>query len=422
MPNALLPVVIALAAALPAEEPAATPPAGTGDWYCVGYDAGHSYTSPDIVPTPLKLRWMWQPPANEGQVQLLQVVSSDGKVIVHGRHSNKTPIGERTGSHNWIVDLRTGVSASEDPAGTTPNDTTFGHPIGSYGGAPYQCDDGGPPFGGCDVWSPVQISASEQFWAVVQQSKIDGPDPGIYCMHVGKPIGSGWFSGTKASGSQIFCRGDVAIAGGRLFATTAWTLQGADLVNGLACYDLSGGKRQWKLDGKFAAVSATKDWCVAVDERKALVLISPADGKVAAVADIPALPECPVMITEQGIGLYDESGGFTRYRISDKNGKASLASAGHVGIGRFAGPRVVGRYNCPFCFGADGTIFVANGDGVSGSPADKKGKSWSWSLPPEAHGLGPLGGAIIARGKLVVLGTGGVLCFDAEGAPNPAKK
>jgi hypothetical protein len=400
-------------------------PPGTSDWCCVGYDASHTYTSPDVVPTPLKLHWVWQPPESE-QAEIFQVVSSGGVVFVHGRHSNSTPIGSRNGCHNWILDLETGVLQKEDPSGTTPNDTTYGHAIGTYGGSVYQCDDGGPPYGGCDVWSPVQISIADRFWAVVQQSKGDGPNPGIYCMPVGQSIGSGWYAGAPASGFGKFCDGNVAIAGGKLFTTTQWTIQGPAVVNGLACYDLSSGHRNWTLDGKFVAVSANSEWCVAVDERMVMVAVSNADGKVLAMTDISSLPECPPMMMDHGVALYDESGSLRKFQLIektvDKKDKFTFKSMGQSGIGRFEGPRILGRNNCPFCFSADGTMFLTSGSGITAVPSSKKARHWSWNIPNEyARAMAPLGQPIIAHSKLVVVGRGCVLCFDREGAPKEAE-
>jgi hypothetical protein len=404
------------AGATAAEDPAAADAAPAhGDWYCVGYDAGHSYTSPDSLLPPLKVRWTWTPPANT-TMDLLHAVSSNGKVFAHS-HAG--------GCHNWMLDLETGACDAKDPGGLTPNDLTRGFPIGTAGGIIYQSDDGGPGFVHPDVWSPMQVSASLGLWAVVQQSRVDGDNPGIYCQKLGVWIGEGWFSGVPVPARTMgtLCVGNISMGADVLYATTQWTIPGDGIVNGLSCHELNGGKRRWKLDGKFIAVSAGTDWCVAIDQRFAMVLVSAAEGKVLSVVTIPSLPECPPMVVGNNIRLYDEQGDLTTYTITEKGGKTSLKVAGRKTIGRFAGNRVEGRYNCPFCFSADGTMYVANGDVVGGLPADPKAKRWLWNPPGDlAHVIGQLGHPIIAHGKLIVVGKGGVICFESQGPPRvPAK-
>ncbi len=110
-------IALLCAGGLGAAEDTPEASSGSGDWYCVGYDAGHSYTSPDTVTTPLKFKWCWQPPAEE-HVELMQVVSSNGKVFAHGRHINSTPVGQRNCAHNWEINLETGALVKEDPSGT----------------------------------------------------------------------------------------------------------------------------------------------------------------------------------------------------------------------------------------------------------------------------------------------------------------
>jgi hypothetical protein len=414
--------VCLVAGAAGAEDAAPTDggPVGSGDWYCVGYDAGHSYTSPDTVTTPLKFKWCWQPPAEE-HVELLHIVSSGGKVFAHGRHMNTTPVGTRNGAHNWSIDLETGKEAKEDPAGTSPNDEVLGYSVGSYGGELYQADDGGPPYGYADVWSPVQISATEQYWAVVNVMHIDGAQPGILCAKTGQGVGSAWQLCTNVAKMATGCAGDVSIAGGKLFATTSWKTAGPQFENGLGCYELAGGHRDWTLDGHFVGVSACADWCVAVDERRVMVAVGAKDGKVLAQIGINALPACPPMLTDKFIALYDDGGGFTTFQLNEKNGKYSFKTIEHADFGRFSGPAVVGRYNCPFCRSADGTMFVASGASVSAIPASKKAKRWSYTLPPDAiKAIAPFGQPIIAHGMLLVVAKGGVVCFDAKGAPQGA--
>jgi hypothetical protein len=420
MPRAaVLPILLLVAAGVldaadadPAPAPAA---AASDDWYCIGHDAAHTYTSGDALAPPLKLRWAWQAPVGG----LLHAVSSGGKVIAHARHVNDTPVGQRNGAHNYYLDLATGMLEKEDPSGTTPNDHVLGYGVGTCSGDVYQCDDGGPPVGGGDVWGTPQLSLATGWWAVVQHSKIDGPDPGIYCMKIGAGIGSGW-SATNPIGRDLsmLCDGDVAIGPKELYAAMTWKMKGPEAVDGLCCHELETGKRRWNVPGQFIAVSAGADFCVAVDQRKAMVVLAAADGAVLASTGIAALPDCPPMVVGASIRLADEGGGLTEWQLVEKNGKRSLKQVGQVAIGKFTGPKLKDRYDAGFCFAADGSLYTANGATVSGAPGTKDGKRWSWTVPgPLAKTIGPLGHPVIARGKLIVTGAGGVLCFDREGAP-----
>ncbi len=93
---------------------------------------------------------------------------------------------------------------------------------------------------------------------------------------------------------------------------------------------------------------------------------------------------------------------------------ADIDGDGRLEIITYQGPRTKGRQNHVFCYSADGTLYVANGLSVSGR---KKGsKTWKWKMPKKMVGkIGSLGQPIIARGKLLAVGGGGVVCFDKVG-------
>ncbi len=146
---------------------------------------------------------------------LLQAVSSHGTLFVHGRLVAATSLGDRSGAHNWSVNLDTGALLQQDPAGVTPNDWTYGFSIGTYGGEIYQADDGGPPHCSCDVWGPVEVSASERHWAVINQLHIDGPQPGIFCARIGANYDAGWNIQTTVQRQHTGCFGVASIAAGR---------------------------------------------------------------------------------------------------------------------------------------------------------------------------------------------------------------
>ncbi len=153
-----------------------------------------------------------------------------------------------------------------------------------------------------------------------------------------------------------------------------------------------------------------------------MVAAGVADGKVLAQVGINSLPACPPVVTDKFIALYDEMGGFTTYQLNQKNGKYAFKTMEHAEFGRYNGPMVKGRYNCPFCRSADGTVFIASGTTITAIPATKKAKHWSYSLPAEAaKAIAPFGQPIIAHGKLIVVAKGGVVCFDTQGAPTQPK-
>jgi hypothetical protein len=390
---------------------------GTGDWYGVGYDASHSYTSPDTVLPPLTLRWVWTPPAGR-PVELLQAVSSHGALFVHGRFVAATALGDRSGAHTWSVNIDTGALVQLDPAGVTPNDWTYGFPIGTYGGEIYQADDGGPPHCSCDVWGPVEVSASERHWAVINQLHIDGPQPGIFCAHVGANYDAGWNIQTSVQRQHTGCFGVASIAAGRLFVIAQWAGQGPQFEQGLACYELDGGKRDWAVDGSFINVSSDGQWCVAAERAKVLDLYSARDGALLASRALPAVPACPPMIAAGRIGIYDVDGGWATYELRQAGGRRDLAVVDHYDMGRFSAPPIYGPFNCAFCRSADGTVYFAHGAAITAVPPALDAKRATYALPGSlAATLAPFGQPIIAHGRLIVVAQGGVACFDALGKP-----
>lgn len=392
-------------------------PTDKDDWYCPAYDAAHTYTSKDALPAPLKFKWHWKAP----QGKVYQVLASGGKVFVKGMHPNDTPIGVRTGVHNFVLDPETGAQLGEDPEGTSPNDFTFGWPGGTYGGKIYQADDGGPPFCGADVWGPVQIDPVQKMWLTVQHMRVDGPSPGVYVMPVGQGVwGKKWWVGltVNVKDMQTYCEGDGAIGPGVAYVIIQWKVReaAAKLKSGLLCYDLATGAERWHVAGEFESISAGEDFCVAATKAGALAAYGAADGKLQWTAQAGGRLECHPMVAGNVVRVYDASGNLTTLKIAEAGGRRSVSAAGSQMLGKYAGPRTVGRQNSCFCFSADGTMYVANGNAVGGMKPGKK--SWQWPVPPALLQIvGPLGGPILARGKLYAVGSTGVVCWDTAGAP-----
>lgn len=402
----------------------ATPPAAAqeaptdkDDWYGPAYDAAHTYTSKDSLPAPLKYKWSWKAP----QGKVYQVLSSGGKVFVKGMHPNDTPIGVRTGVHNFVLEPETGQLLGEDPEGTSPNDWCFGWPGGTFGGKIYQADDGGPPFCGADVWGPIQIDPVQKMWLTIQHMRVDGPSPGVYCMATGQGVGGKkWWVGhpVNVKDTQTYCEGDGAIGPGVAYVIIQWKVKeaAAKLKSGLLGYDLATGNERWHVAGEFECVSAGEDFCVAATKAGLLAAYGAADGKLQWTGQAGGRLECHPMVAGNTVRVYDASGALTTLKIAESGGRRSVSVAGSQQLGRYSGPRTVGRQNSCFCFSADGTMYVANGNGVGGMKPGKK--SWQWPIPPPLQQLvGPLGGPIIARGKLLAVGSTGVICWDTAGAP-----
>ena len=391
-------------------------PGEKDDWYCPAYDAAHTYTSKDSLPAPLKYKWHWKVP----QGRVYQVLSSGGKVFVKGMHPNNTPVGVRSGVHNFVLDPETGQQLAEDPEGTSPNDWCFGWPGGTFGGKIYQADDGGPPFCGADVWGPVQIDPLQKMWLTVQHMRVDGPSPGVYCMATGQGVGGKkWWVGipVNVKDTQTYCEGDGAIGPGVAYVIIQWKVkEAAALKSGLVCYELVTGKERWHVAGDFECVSAGEDFCVVAAKTGALAAYGAADGKIQWTAQAGGRLECHPMVAGNLVRVYDATGMLTTLKITESGGRRSVSGGGSQMLGKYAGPRTVGRQNSCFCFSADGTMYVANGNAVGGMRPGKK--SWQWPVPPALQqAVGPLGGPVIARGKLFAVGRSGVICWDTTGAP-----
>jgi outer membrane protein assembly factor BamB len=413
---------VAWCAALLAAEPAKDAPAqatATDDWYCPGYNAAHTYTSKDVLPPPLKLKWSWSCP--KGKVY--QVLYSGGKVFVKGRHPNTTPVGERNGVHNFVLDPETGKLEAEDPEGTSPNDFCDGWAGGTFGGKIYQADDGGPPFCGADVWGNVDIDPEQKMWVVVQHRRIDGPSPGTYCMPLGQGIwGKKWWVGHEVTIKDMkqYCTGESAIGPGAVYVAIQWNIKETQQKSGLLCFDLQTGKERWHVAGEFHGVSAGKDFCVAVDKQKVLSGYGTQDGKVLWSLPLGAELECAPMVVGDLVRVYDVSGTLMAMQIVEKDGKFSVKPSGQpVPLGKYMGPRVMGKHNACFCYSADGTLYVANGPSVFGVKPGPGARPWQWVPPPDqAKAAANLGNPIIAHGMLFAVSSTGVVCFE----PDTSKK
>jgi outer membrane protein assembly factor BamB len=405
----------ALAAAADAAKDAPAQATANDDWYCPGYNAAHTYTSKDTLPTPLKLKWTWSCP--KGKVY--QVLCSGGKVFAKGRHPNPTPIGERVGVHNYVLDIETGKQTAEDPDGVTPNDWCEGWPGGTFGGKIYQADDGGMPFFGCDVWGPIEIDPDQKTWIVVQHKRVDGPSPGIYCM----PLDQGakkWWVGHEINIKETknYCQGDAAIGPGIAYVAIQWLIKDTQQKSGLLGLELGTGKERWHVPGEFHCVSAGKDFCVATDKQKNMTAYAAADGKVLWQVPLGTDLECHPMVAGDVVRTYDTAGTLMGFQITEKDGKRSAKFDGRqLPLGKFAGPRMMGRQNTCFCFSADGTLYVANGTTVFGVKPGPGARPWQWVPPPDLpKSLANLGHPIIARGRLFAVASGGVVCFEHDEA------
>lgn len=386
----------------------------TDDWYCPARDGAHTFTSKDNLPPPLKFKWYWEAP--EGRVY--QVVSSGGKVFVKGRS------GGRGGVHNYVLNIETGKQEAKDPDGLTPNDVCEGWPGGTYGGKIYQADDGGWPYIVPDTWGPLQIDPDQKVVIIMDTRRGDGPFPGIYCAPLGRSLGAmmksvNWrvtYDKIKMKDFSKYCEGDTAIGPGIVYAIIKWkkVKDAPQLKSGLLGYDLATGKERWHVTGKFVNISAGKDFCVAVNDKNVMAGYSAKDGERLWKTRLKAPLMCHPMVVGRRIRVYDGSGALVSYKLSEEDGKYSIKRSGQRKLGRYRGPRTKGRQNHVFCYSADGTLYVANGVAVSGR---KKGsKTWKWRMPKKLVGkIGALGQPIIARGKLLAVGGGGVICFDKVG-------
>jgi hypothetical protein len=417
----LIPAVVCVTAVVSALEPQAPKKeesadvqvTATDDWYGPGHDAAHTYTSKDTLPLPLKMKWFWSMPQGKAH----QVLCSGGKVFIKGRHSNTTPIGERVGVHNYVVNLETGQTEKEDPDGTSPNDWCENWAGGTYEGRIYQADDGGPPFCGADVWGPIGIDPVQKTWVVVQHKRVDGPSPGVYCMPLGQGIGQKkWWVGHQVDVKDMktYCLGDAAIGPGAVYVIIEWKVKDGALKNGLICHEIGSGQERWRVADEFQAVSAGPDFCVAVSKQRVMSAYAAKDGAVLWRVPLAADPECHPMVCGEFVRVYDVQGMLTSFKVQDKGGKRSAVPAGAaVPVGRFLGPNVKGCNSSCFCYSADGTLYIANGPTVMGFKQGQK--PWQWVPPSDvAKAMGQLGHPIIARGHLFAVGSGGVVCFEYD--------
>lgn len=407
-------------------------PTATDDWYCSGRDAAHTYTSKDNLPTPLRYKWHW---TVEPKARTYQVLSTDGIVMVKGIG------GSSRGVHNWILDMETGQQTDKDPDKTTPNDFVEGWPGGMYGGKSYQTDDGGYPYPlAADVWGPLQIDPDQKIYTFTTYMRGDGPAAvGIYCFDINKRFripnrsepeakwiyeGYKWYYGleVKHKDWNKYANTDganTAIGPGVVYGIIEWkgVKDKPELKSGLTAFELETGKVLWNQPGKYDWVSAGPDFCVAVSGSKQMSGFDAKTGKQIFTTKLSASLETNPMVVEGAINTFGTNGMLSFFSLTKKDEKYTLRPAGGQGIGKYDGPRMKVE-NRSFCYSADGTLYVANGTEVVGT---KKGeKPWKWRYPKEIlDKVGKLGNPIIARGKLLVAGERGCICFEHD--PGDAK-